>query len=66
MQDEDGKIAYPGSGNAGNVQTEKYLEAFKKLYPSKDLPPFVRRKWSNVKKFLQKKSNQKISGFFGE
>ena len=66
VQDEDGKIAYPGSGNAGNPQTEKYLEAFKKLYPSKDLPPFVRRKWSNVKKFLQKKSNQKISGFFGE
>ncbi len=66
VQDEAGKIVYPGSGNAGNPQTEKYLEAFKKLYPSKDLPPFVRRKWSNVKKFLQKKSNQKISGFFGE
>ena len=66
VQDEDGKIVYPGSGNAGNPQTEKYLEAFNKLYPSKDLPPFVRRKWSNVKKFLQKKSNQKISGFFGE
>ena len=66
VQDEDGKIAYPGSGNAGNPQTEKYLKAFNKLYPSKDLPPFVRRKWSNVKKFLQKKSNQKISGFFGE
>ena len=66
VQDEDGKIVYPGSGNAGNSQTEKYLEAFNKLYPSKDLPPFVRRKWSNVKKFLQKKSNQKISGFFGE
>ena len=66
VQDEDGKIVYPGSGNAGNAQTEKYLEAFNKLYPSKDLPPFVRRKWSNVKKFLQKKSNQKISGFFGE
>ena len=66
VQDEDGKIVYPGSGNAGNAQTEKYLKAFNKLYPSKDLPPFVRRKWSNVKKFLQKKSNQKISGFFGE
>ena len=66
VQDEDGKIVCPGSGNAGNAQTEKYLEAFNKLYPSKDLPPFVRRKWSNVKKFLQKKSNQKISGFFGE
>ena len=66
VQDEDGKIAYPGSGNAGNPQTEKYLKAFNRLHPSKDLPPFVRRKWSNVKKFLQKKSNQKISGFFGE
>ena len=64
LQDESGKIVYPGSGNAGNPQTEKYLEVFKKRYPSKDLPPFVRRKWSNVKKFLQKKSNQKISGFF--
>ena len=66
VQDEDGKIVCPGSGNAGNPQTEKYLEAFNKLHPSKDLPPFVRRKWSNVKKFLQKKSNQRISGFFGE
>ena len=66
VRDESGKIVYPGSGNAGNSQTEKYLEAFMKLHPSKDLPPFVRRKWSNVKKLLQKKSNQKISGFFGE
>ena len=66
IQDESGKIVYPGSGNAGNPQTEKYLEAFMKLHHSTDLPPFVRRKWSNVKKLLQKKSNQKISGFFGE
>jgi len=66
VQDESGKMLYPGSGNAGNSQTEKYLEAFMKLYPSKELPTFVRRKWSNVKKLLQKKSNQKISEFFGE
>ena len=66
LRDESGKIVYPGSGNAGNPQTEKYLEVFKKLNPSKDLPPFVRRKWSNVEKFLQKKSNQRISGFFEE
>ena len=63
VQDESGKTICPGSGNAGNPQTEQYLEAFMKLYPSKDLPPFVRRKWSNVKKLLQKKSNQKISDF---
>ena len=66
VQDKSGKTIYPGSGNAGNSQTEQYLEAFMKLYPSENLPPFVRRKWSNVKKLLQKKSNQKISGFFGE
>jgi len=36
------------------------------LYPGKELPTFVRRKWSNVKKILQEKSNQKILGFFGE
>ena len=66
VQDESGKIIYPGSGNASNPQTTEYLEAFMKLHPSKDLPPFVRRKWSNVKKLLQKKSNQKISRFFGE
>jgi len=36
------------------------------LYPGKELPIFVRRKWSNVKKILQEKSNQKILGFFGE
>jgi len=64
VQDESGKIIYPGSGNASNPQTTEYLEAFMKLYPSKDLPPFVRRKWSNVKKLLQRKSNHKISGFF--
>jgi len=66
VQDESGKIIYPGSGNASNPQTAEYLESFMKIYPSKDLPPFVRRKWSNVKKLLQKKSNQKISRFFGE
>jgi len=66
VQDESGKTIYPGSGNASNPQTAEYLEAYMKLYPSKDLPPFIRRKWSNVKKLLQKKSNQKISQFFGE
>jgi len=66
VQSEFGEMVYPGTGNAGNPQTEKYLEAFWKLYPKKEFPSFVRRKWSNVQKFLQKKSNQKISGFFGE
>jgi len=66
MQDKSGKIVYPGSGNAGNPQTAQYLEAFWKLHPSKELPTFVRRKWSNVEKFLKEKSNQKISGFFEE
>ena len=66
VQDESGKMVYPGSGNANNPQTEKYLEAFTKLHSPNNLPPFVRRKWSNVKKFLQKKSSQKISGFFEE
>jgi len=65
LQDESGKKIYPGSGNAGNPQTAQYLEAYMKLYPGK-LPTFVRRKWSNVKKISQEKSNQKISRFFGE
>lgn len=64
IQDEFGKKIYPGSGNAGNPQTAQYLETFVKLNPGKELPIFVRRKWSNVKKLLQEKSNQKISGFF--
>jgi len=64
IQDESGKIVYPGSGNAGNPQTSEYLEVC--LKQSKVLPPFVRRKWSNVEKLLQKKSNQKISRFFGK
>ena len=59
MQDESGKIIYPGTGNPNNPQTMEYLEAYMKLYPKKDLPPFVRRKWSNVKKLLQKKHSQK-------
>ena len=66
MQDESGKIIYPGTGNPNNPQTMEYLEAYMKLYPKKDLPPFVRRKWSNVKKLLQKKYSQKISRFFEE
>lgn len=66
VQDESGKMIYPGSGNAGNPQTMEYLEAFMKLYPKKDLPLFVRRKWSNVQKLLLKKSTQKISRFFEE
>ena len=61
---ESGKTIYPGSGNASNPQTREYLEAFMRLFPSKELPPFVRRKWSNVKNLLKEKSNQKISGFF--
>jgi len=65
LQDESGKKIYPGSGNAGNPQTAQYLEAYMKLYPGK-LPTFVRRKWSNVKKISEEKSNQKISGFFEE
>ena len=66
MQDESGKIVYPGTGNAGNLQTREYLEAYMKLYSKKDLPPFVRKKWSNVQKLLREKSSQKISRFFGE
>ena len=59
VQDESGKIIYPGSGNASNPQTTDYLEAFMKLNPSKDLPPFVRRKWSNVKKLLKSMITEK-------
>ena len=66
VQDETGNKIYPGTGNASNPQTTQYLEAFMKLYPSKELPTFVRKKWSNVKKLLQKKSNHKLSGFFEE
>ena len=66
VKDESGKVIYPGSGNAANPQTAEYLKVFMKLYPSKDLPSFVRRKWSNVKKILQKKHSQKISQFFEE
>ncbi len=64
VKDESGKIVYPGTGNAGNPQTREYLEAYMKLYPKKDLPPFVRKKWSNVQKLLKEKSTQKISSFF--
>ncbi len=66
VQDESGKTIYPGSGNAGNPQTAQYLEAFMNLYPGKELPTFVRKKWSNAQKILKEKSNQKISGFFEE
>jgi len=64
VQDEFGKTVYPGNGSASNPQTAQYLEAFMKRYPTKELPSFVRRKWSNVQRLLQQKSNQKISQFF--
>ena len=66
VQDESGKMVYPGTGNAGNPQTREYLEAYMKLYPKKDLPHFVRKKWSNVQKLKREKSTQKISRFFEE
>ncbi len=66
LQDESGKTIYPGTGNANNPQTREYLEAYMKLYPKKNLPFFVRKKWSNVQKILQEKSTQKISRFFEE
>jgi len=66
VQDESGKMVYPGTGNAGNPQTREYLEAYMKLYPKKDFPHFVRKKWSNVQKLRQEKSTQKISRFFEE
>jgi len=66
IQDESGQKISPGSGNAGNPQTDQYLEIFMKQNPGKELPTFVRRKWSNVQKLLKQKANQKISGFFEE
>ena len=66
IQDESGQKISPGSGNAGNPQTDQYLEMFLKQNPGKELPMFVRRKWSNVQKLLKQKSNKKISGFFEE
>lgn len=66
LQDESGKKIYPGTGNAGNPQTAQYLESFLRLNPDKELPFFVRKKWSNVKKLLQEKSNQKLEKFFGD
>ncbi len=64
--DKSGKMFYPGSGNAANPKTSQYLKAFVSVHPSSDLPFFVRRKWSNVKKLLQKTSCQKISQFSGD
>ncbi len=61
-----GQKISPGSGNAGNPQTDRYLEMFMKQNPGIELPTFVRRKWSNVQKLLKQKSNHKISGFFEE
>ena len=65
IEDEDGKTVCPGSGNAGNPQTARYLESFVRTYPSRELPPFVRRKWGNVRKFMQERDGQRISQYFG-
>lgn len=64
LEDESGRTIYPGTGNAGNPQTAQYLETFLRLNRDQALPSFVRRKWSNVKKLVQEKSNQKMEKFF--
>jgi len=65
LEDGSGGKVCPGAGNAGNLQTEQYLELFLKQNQDKEFPSFVRRKWGNVKKLLQKKSNQSMDDFFG-
>lgn len=46
---DTGKRVYFISGSASNEETKLYLITFRKLFPYSDLPPFVRKKWANVK-----------------
>ena len=39
----------PSVGSPSNSNTEKYLKLFRKQNPTLDFPPFVRKKWKNVK-----------------
>lgn len=46
---EAGQKISPGAGSASNENTKKYLIEFRKKFPNKEYPLFVRRKWRNVK-----------------
>lgn len=50
IDDKTGEIIRPGSGNASNPMTERYLLEYKKRHPHAEFPPFVRKKWANVAK----------------
>lgn len=46
---ENGEKIFFQSGSPSNSETEKYLIAYRKLYPFSDFPSFVRTKWGNVR-----------------
>lgn len=50
VDDQTGETVFPGSGNASNPMTDRYLREYRKRYPDAEFPSFVRKKWANVLK----------------
>ncbi len=60
VNEADEKII-PGAGSASNENTKRYLMEFKKKFSNKEYPPFVRRKWKNVKDADKDRFQHKLS-----
>jgi len=58
---EAGEKIIPGAGSASNENTKRYLMEFKKKFSNKEYPPFVRRKWKNVKDVDKDRFQHKLS-----
>jgi len=58
---EAGEKIIPGAGSASNENTKRYLMEFKKKFSNKEYPPFVRRKWKNVKDADKDRFQHKLS-----
>ena len=54
VEESSGEIIVPGAGSPSNINTEKYLELFRKQNTDLEFPSFVRKKWKNVKEIDNK------------
>ena len=63
VDNETKDMVVPGTGAASNPMTEKYLVMYRKKMPDAELPPFVRRKWANIRK-IEQKYPRRIIGLF--
>lgn len=65
LTDPDTKEEIPlTAGSSSNPLTDKWLIAYRKLYPQSDFPFFVRKKWKNVQEIEKRMPKKDISFSF--